>query len=238
MADNEDKFSKVKQLIAEGVTMIEIGDLDTATGLFEAAGTNLMVHFLSLVVNNQKPSFGEQVIFFFAPFFRPGTPAGSPFSDQGSCFRHPFTFVMLDEDGPTAISPHIKTHSEMAAYTATIIFNLGLCNHLHGEGSFKHLETATKHYTRAWHSAFDTTPASSQSSGGMMVLQMAICLNLSDCLYNLGELDQSYLWVQRLGAICDFCHQRHVKNRISEHLLDFFCKAATARTRCIAAGAA
>ena len=282
-------LSNVRERIVEGITMMETGQLSTATSLFERAGTNLMVHFMVHVQNNPpQPELNDEVSdststrpskrprtsscpkaspqtqtetassspsnndktpqykpIFFAPFFRPDTPSGSPFVEPS--FNYPFTFVALESDSVEkqvlsssqdqlhqAAFLHKLQHQEMAAYTATVIFNLGLCNHLHPRASEQHLETAIQHYRRAWNSANESSPPSRQST--MLVIQMAVTLNLSDCFYRLGRLDDCHEWITTLKETILPCARKH--SCISDSLVDFFEKAATTRTRCIAAGAA
>lgn len=271
--------------------MMEIGQLSTATSLFERAGTNLMVHFMQHVQNKPpqieeeeadatltrlskrprvsssskassscSPPTGETSTtpnkhhtpqykpIFFAPFFRPDTPSGSPFMEPS--FNYPFTFVALENDtfkeqmqssrhddhalDHHAAFIHKLQHQEMAAYTATVIFNLGLCNHLDPRSTEQHLQTAIQHYRRAWNSANESSPPSRQST--MLVIQMAVALNLSDCFYRLGRLDECHAWIKTLKQTILPCARKH--SCISESLVNFFEKAAMTRTRFIAAGAA
>jgi len=132
------------------------------------------------------------------------------------------------------------------ALLAVCFFNLGLSYQL--DGSSVCQKVACSFYKDAWACLrrYADSTISTNSSHGLLLLEMAICLNLSMCLFDLGQLVDSSHWNGCLQLLLDYSgptpvhqgQQEHTPAAFPQSLRHFFTLASVLGNGFIAAAAA
>ena len=172
-------LSVAQRLVFEGMTMMEVRRLDEAIAIFQQAGNDIKTNLSAPTKMSTCSGINKRPTLALI-----SGDTGPPFTDEGDSYLLPFGFVMKDCNAETDDSSFSE---QLAGCAAALLFNLGLCHHLKGFSS--NLLTARRMYERAWTCLVRQEPRSSEH---VICLQMAICMNLSTCLLDLGDLDNSY----------------------------------------------
>lgn len=249
-------LDEMKRWMDEGIVLAEAECYERATERFERAATCLN-GFLKVQQQQEEeqptPCVNVGVhsveLFLWSPYFR----CSCNTTNQGFTMpflRHPLSVGrLLPVENNTSSDPKEQsiTQEELSAFAATLIFNLGLCNHLQYNKSSASasldrtqlLRTASRMYQLAWETInhhkeearvnpsdrSSSTPYSPSSSSFHScslnrILSMAIALNWVDALTELSQLKKAQrirTLLAQLLAECQQQQQQQLHGKLLQH---------------------
>ena len=237
---------EAEKLMSQGMALLQSRRLDQAIGVFQRAGGEIKQSLI--VPSNPNKTCVQRPIMSLWDGGRGQNPQdATKIMDPVDSYLYPFGFQLHDR-GTTinreALEESDFSEEQLASCTAALLFNLALCHQLKGYSS--NLVCARNLYEQAWacscRQEVHGDRLSPSDRGARYCLQMAICMNISTCLYNLGDLEAIQTWLSLLHQLIEDCcyHQAQGDqvNFISEEWLRFFQMGTLFRSNCGAAGAA
>mmetsp|Transcript_15498 Transcript_15498/g.20180 ORF Transcript_15498/g.20180 Transcript_15498/m.20180 type:complete len:235 (-) Transcript_15498:147-851(-) len=233
------RATTIQELVLQGANLVCEEKLQEACNFHKDIIKALRSYLDAAGQNTVLPEMNQMVIVF------------QPISDQDSHvspawdeekFAFPFSFVVQESILLSNEEHRVDQNKIVTACASVCLFNLGLCSQMQAtdqkEDCGAGLRNAIRFYKRAWAtlqpiiSGLDgSTPATT------LIFLMAICTNLSNCYYHLGELDSARCWFNFLKECVNF-FRPSLEGDVGSDTLCFFRVRSSGNDSSIAAAAA